>query len=83
MDAEYLEKVKIYLQQEMPDFEAGICLVWEVLVFRVPARQVFQAYDDAVFAEVTTCITRIRNREPALDFLVRSDFQERDFAIPQ
>jgi len=28
MDAEYLEKVKIYLQQGMPNFDTDICLVW-------------------------------------------------------
>jgi hypothetical protein len=81
MHTEYLEKVRIYLQQEMPGFKADIRLENGVLVLRVPEGKAFEPYYDAVFAATSACIGRIRSQEVDLAFSVKSPNQERDFRL--
>jgi hypothetical protein len=81
MHTEYLEKVLIYLQQELPGYKADITLENGVLVFRVPQGKAFQPYYESVFAAASACIGRIRNQEIDLAFSVKSPNQERDFCL--
>lgn len=81
MHTEYLEKVRIYLQQEMPGYKADVKLEDGVLVFRVPEGKAFEPYYEAVFVGTSACIGRIRNQEVDLTFSVKSPNQERDFRL--
>ena len=81
MNEEYLNRVKIFLAQELPAYRGAVSVSGGKLVFRVPEGRAFQPYYDAVFAAVNGCIARIRNRECDLDFSVQSAVQERDFKI--
>ena len=81
MNEEYLNRVKIFLAQELPAYKEVLAVSGGKLVFRVPAGQVFQPFYEAVFAAVNSCVSRIRNREWDLDFSVQSAMQERDFKI--
>lgn len=81
MNEEYLNRVRIYLQQEMPAFRDNLALKAGQVVFTMPDGQAFQPYYETVFTAVSACISRIRNREFDLDFKVWSLNQERDFKI--
>lgn len=81
MHTEYLERIRIYLQQEMPVYKADMTLENGVLVFGVPDGKVFQPYYDAVFAAASACISRLRNQEIDLAFSVKSPNRERDFHL--
>lgn len=81
MNKEYLDKVVIFLQQELPQFKADISLIGNTIEFQVAEGQIFQTYYDKVHQAVGLSINRIRNRDFDLDFTVKSKNQERDFKI--
>lgn len=81
MQREYLQRVLIYLQQELPAYKEMLRLNKEQFIFSVPDVTGFQPFYEKLFAEVNTCIGRVRNREVDLDFKVWSKYQERDFTI--
>jgi hypothetical protein len=78
---DYLHRVKVFLQRELPQYKGGLSVNGNVLFFTVPAGQTFQPYYESLHTAVTTCIARIRNREYDLDFTVRSPNQQRDFKL--
>jgi len=78
---DYLNRVKVFLEQELPQYKGVLAVNGNMLLFTVPADQTFQSYYESLHAAVTACIARIRNLECDLDFTVRSPNQERDFKI--
>ena len=81
MNPEYLNKVLIFLQQELPVYKNDMSLKGPVILFHLPEGQAFQPYFENLFTAVSGCTSRIRNREYDLDFKVWSPNQERDFKI--
>ena len=81
MNEEYLNRVLIYLQQELPAYREMLKLQLGKFIFSVPEEAPFQSYYESVFAAVSAATGRIRNREYDLDFNVWSKNQERDFKI--
>lgn len=81
MNEEYLNRVLIYLQQELLRYRETLALQAGKFVFNVPEGTPFQPHYEAVFADASACVGRIRNREFDLDFKVWSKNQERDFKI--
>lgn len=81
MNGEYLNRVLIYLQQELRTYRETLKLQAGKFVFIVPDENPFQPYYEAVFAAVSASAGRILNREFDLDFKVWSKNQERDFKI--
>jgi hypothetical protein len=81
MNDEYLNRVLIFLQQELPGYKDQMALKAGKFVFTLPEGTAFQPWYESVFAEVSACTGRIRNREYDLDFKVWSPNQERDFKI--
>jgi len=81
MNEEYLNRVLIYLQQELPAYREVLKLQLGKFVFSVPEETPFQSYYESVFVAVSAATGRIRNREYDLDFNVWSKNQERDFKI--
>jgi hypothetical protein len=81
MNEEYLNRVNIFLQQELPGYKDELALKSGTFVFTLPAGLAFQSYYEGLFAAVSACVSRIRNRESDLDFKVWSPNQERDFTI--
>ena len=76
-----MNRVRIYLQQELPEYKGLLTLSGGKLVFAVPLGEAFQPFYERVFPAVNRCMARVRNRECDLDFCVRSPAQERDFRI--
>lgn len=81
MTNEYLNRVLIFLQQEMPEHRGVLSLNNNVLVFNLPDGSTFQPFYETIFAGVNQHINRIRQRECDLNFRVWSPTQERDFKI--
>lgn len=81
MQVEYLNKVLIYLKQELPKYQDQLDIIDGRLVFVVPENTAFQAYYERVFASVSECVGGVRKRKRDIDFTVRSPIQERDFRI--
>lgn len=81
MNDEYLNKVKTFLEQEMPKHRDDLRLDGAVFVFSMPEGRIFQPYYEEVHQGVTAHIARIRQRRTDLSFKVWSAFQERDFKI--
>ncbi|HTD99026.1 MAG TPA: hypothetical protein VK668_07045 [Mucilaginibacter sp.] len=81
MNEEYLNRVLIYLQQELPEYRAALSLKAGKFVFTLPEGLAFQPFYEKLFAAVSACTGRIRNREYDLDFKVWSPNQERDFTV--
>lgn len=82
MNTTYLNRVLIYLQQELPEkYRAHIKLADERLVITLPGEESFQQDYEALHQTIVSSINRIRNRDTDLDFTVKSVYQERDFKI--
>lgn len=81
MEDEYINRVLIYLKQELPDLQDWLELKNGKVIISVPAGQAFPPFYEKVFNSVTAATTRIRKREKDIDFTVRSPVQERDFKI--
>jgi len=81
MHTEYLKRVVIYLQQELPEYQEMLTVKTNQIVFNVHPGAVFEQFYQKLFASVSTCTARIRNREIDLEFKVWSPTQERDFKI--
>jgi hypothetical protein len=78
----YLNRVLIYLQQELTEkYREHIKLTGERLVITIPDQGSFQQDYEALHQTIVSSIDRIRNRDIDLDFTVRSVAQERDFKI--
>jgi hypothetical protein len=78
---DYLNRVKVFLEQELPQYKGVLTVSGNLLLFTVPVSDTFQPYYESLHAAVTACIARIRNLEYDLDFTVRSANQERDFKV--
>lgn len=81
MNEEYLNKVLIFLQQELPQFKQDMRISGALIRFTLPEGQAFQPYFEAVQQGVTASVNRIRKRESDLNFSVFTKTQERDFKI--
>jgi hypothetical protein len=82
MNTTYLNRVLIYLQQELPEkYREHIQLAGEKLVITLPDEGSFQQDYEALHQTIVSSIGRIRNRDIDLDFTVRLVAQERDFKI--
>lgn len=81
MNENYLNRVLIYLQQEMPAYRELLSLKNETLTVNIPTDVQFQPFYEKFYQEITVCILRIRNREIDLNFKVWSPYQERDFTL--
>jgi hypothetical protein len=81
MDTAYLNKVLIYLQQELPeDYRDHIKLAGEKLIVNVPDANFSQVYE-SLHQTIISSIDRVRVRQIDLEFTIRSTIQERDFKI--
>lgn len=82
MNADYLNRVVIYLQQELPeDYRQLVRLSGEKLIISLPETANFSQVYEVLHQTITNSIGRIRNREIDLEFTIRSKNQERDFKI--
>ncbi len=82
MNTAYLNKVLIYLQQELPeDYRKHIALTGEKLVVTIPGSANFSLAYESLHQTIITCINRVRNRDIDLEFTIKSKTQERDFKI--
>lgn len=82
MNTPYLNRVLIYLQQELPEIHREhIKLTGEKLVLFVPGKINFDQTYESLHQTIVNCISRIRNREIDLEFTIKSKVQERDFKI--
>jgi hypothetical protein len=81
MHTEYLKRVVVFLQQELPEYQEMLAVKANQLVFTVHPGAAFEPFYQKLFASVTSCTTRIRNREIDLEFKVWSPTQERDFKV--
>jgi len=81
MHTEYLNRVVIYLQQEMPEYQEMLAIKDNQVVFTVHPGAAFEQFYQQLFASVSACVIRIRNREIDLEFKVWSPTQERDFKV--
>ncbi|MDB5061963.1 MAG: hypothetical protein JWP67_1806 [Mucilaginibacter sp.] len=82
MDTAYLNRVLIYLQQELPEnYREHIQLTGEKLVIAVPHADNFQQVYEDLHQTIISCVGRIRNRDIDLEFIIKSQVQERYFKI--
>jgi hypothetical protein len=82
MNTAYLNRVLIYLQQELPeDYRQHIKLSGEKIIIPLPDTVNFSQAYEVLHPAITSSIGRIRNREIDLEFTIRSKNQERDFKI--
>lgn len=81
MNETYLQKVLIYLQQEMPDRKEQIRVLGGRLVINIAADEQFHPAFEHIQQSITESMNRVRNRETDLEFTVKSAIQERDFKI--
>ena len=82
MSEVYLNMVRTYLQQELPEiYREHIKLNGQKLVVVIPDTVNFSQAYESLLEIITDSINRIRNREMDLEFTIRSTIQERDFKI--
>jgi hypothetical protein len=82
MNEVYLNKVLIYLQQELPEnYRQHIKLSGEKLVITIPDTANFSQVYEALYESIVGSINRIRSRDIDLEFTIQSKIQERDFKI--
>jgi len=81
MDTEYLKRVVIYLQQELPEYQEMLVVKANQIIFTVHPDAAFEQFYQKLFVSVSACTARIRNREIDLEFKVWSPTQERDFKV--
>jgi hypothetical protein len=79
---DYLNKVLIYLRQELPDnYKNNIELSNQTLIVSLPVGIKFNEEFDEIHNAIIKSTTRVRNREIDLKFTVKTEFQQRDFII--
>ena len=79
---EYLEKVLIYLKQELPDnYKDGIEIADSSFVVSVPNGTSFSTGYEELFKCINASIGRVRVREFDFEFIVKSENQQREFKI--
>jgi hypothetical protein len=79
---EYLNKVLIYLQQELPEnYREQIQLNGEKLIVSIPDTANFSQAYEALHQTIVSSIERVRIRQIDLEFTVKSKVQQRDFKI--
>ena len=82
MNTAYLNRVLVYLQQEIPeDYRENIKLNGEKLVITISETANFGQTYEILYQVIAENINRIRSREIDLEFTIRSKNQERDFKI--
>jgi len=82
MNTAYLNRVLVYLQQEIPeDYRENIKLNGEKLVITISETANFGQTYEILYQVIAENINRIRSRENDLEFTIRSKNQERDFKI--
>jgi hypothetical protein len=81
MHTAYLNRVVIFLQQELPEYQEMLAVKANQVVFTAHPGVAFEPFYQKLFTSVTACATRIRNREIDLEFKVWSPTQERDFKV--
>ncbi|EHQ24681.1 hypothetical protein [Mucilaginibacter paludis] len=82
MNTAYLNRVLIYLHQELPQqYREQIRLTDEKFIVTVPDTSNFQSVYELLHPTIVSCINRVRNRDMDLEFTIRSKNQERDFKI--
>ena len=82
MNGAYLNMVRVYLQQELPEtYREYIQVSKEKLIIAIPDTVNFNQVYETLQETITDCINRIRNRDIDLEFTIRSVTQERDFKI--
>ncbi|WP_214072627.1 hypothetical protein [Mucilaginibacter sp. dw_454] len=82
MNTPYLNRVLIYLQQELPEiYREHITLTGEKLVVFIPGTTDFNKAYEILYQTIVSCINRVRNREIDLEFTIKSKVQERDFKV--
>ena len=78
---EYLNKVVIYLKQELPEILLDVSVADDRIVFRIDEHKLFNDQYNKLYEEVLSSISRLRNKETPLSFSVKTDVQLRDFTI--
>jgi hypothetical protein len=82
MNEVYLNMVRIYLQQELPEiYRKHIKQTDERLVISIAETDNFNQVYEILQETIAVCIDRIRNREIDLEFTIQSTIQRRDFKI--
>ena len=82
MNEVYLNMVRTYLQQELPEaYREHIKLTDERLVISIADTTDFNRVYENLYEIITSSIDRIRNREMDLEFTIQSTIQRRDFKI--
>lgn len=81
MNEAYLQKVLIYLQQELPEWRDRLMIMGGKLVINIAATETFQPTFELINHAINNSMSRVRNRETDLEFTVKSTAQERDFKI--
>jgi len=82
MNTPYLNRVLIYLQQELPEiYREHITLTGGKLVITLTGTADFNLGYETLQQTIVNNISRIRNRQIDLEFTIKSKFQERDFKI--
>lgn len=81
MNSKYLNRVVVFLQQELPEYASMISLEEEKILFSISGDAPFQPFYEGIFENVSASISRIRNLECDLDFRVAAKYQMRDFKI--
>jgi hypothetical protein len=82
MNTDYLNRVLIYLQQELPEaYHHHIKLSGEKLVINLLDTANFSQVYETLHFNINDSIKRVRNRKIDLEFTIRSKNQERDFKI--
>lgn len=82
MNTEYLNMVRVYLQQELPEtYREHIKLSGEKLVISIADTANFSEVYETLHETIVGSINRIRNRDIDLEFTIQSTIQERDFKI--
>lgn len=81
MNEIYLNRVLIYLQQELPDYQQHTKVTNGKFIITISDMANFQRTYEDLHQAIVNSINRIRNRDIDLEFTVKSENQERDFTI--
>lgn len=82
MNEAYLNMVRVYLQQELPEIYRGnIKVIDERVVISIADTSDFNRIYETLQEIIAGSIDRIRNREIDLEFTIQSTIQRRDFKI--
>ncbi len=81
MNEIYLNRVLIYLQQELPSRREQLRVIGGKIEINLAATEPFQPAFEHLQQTIADSIGRVRNREIDLEFTVKTAVQERDFKI--